>query len=336
MGGDMMQNAGCTLVRHISDMAFMGVVAVLGNLRKVYKNFRIAKRTLIQKRPDTLILVDYPSFNLRIAEYCKRHLPQTEIVYYIPPKVWAWKTWRVHRIGRLCDRILCIFPFEVGFYRKYGYKAEYIGNPTLADIESFLSDNRQPAAINRKPTAPPSPYIAVLPGSRRHEIVHCLPRMLDAALLQEGYRVVVAAISSVGKDIYLSAIEHCKDKSRVELRFDQTYDIVSSARAAIVNSGTATLETALLSCPQTAVYHLAAGRLLAMLRPLIFSTPYFTLVNIIAGKEVIRELLAHLFTTDNVAADLRELLHNDTRRQAMLSDYQEIRKHLESSATLCN
>jgi len=160
--------------------------------------------------------------------------------------------------------------------------------------------------------------------------------MLDAALLQEGYRVVVAAVNSVGKDIYLSAIDHCKDKSRVELRFDQTYDIVSSARAAIVNSGTATLETALLSCPQTAVYHLAAGRLLAMLRPLIFSTPYFTLVNIIAGKEVIRELLAHLFTTDNVAADLHDLLHNDTRRQAMLSDYREIKKHLESSATLCN
>ncbi len=322
MGGDKMQQAGCTLVRHISDMAFMGVVAVVENMGKVRENIHIAKQTLLDKRPDTLILVDYPSFNLSIARFCKKHLPDTKIVYFIPPKAWAWKTWRVHRIGKLCDRILCIFPFEVEFYKHYGYKAEYVGNPTAQDVEEYLSGTHSPATDNR------SHSIAILPGSRRHEIEKCLTRMLDAALRQEGYSVVVAAMSSIEKDIYLSAIDRCTDKSRVELVFDNTYSVVSHADAAIVNSGTATLETALLMCPQAAVYHLAGGRLLELLQPLIFKIKYFTLVNIIAEREVIHEHLAHHFTVDNVAADLNDILSNTQRRQTMLSDYKEIKGKL--------
>ena len=152
MGGDKMQVAGCKLVRHISDMAFMGIVAVVKNLNKVQENFRIAKSTLINEQPDVLVLIDYPTFNLKIAAFCKKHLPNTKIVYYIPPKVWAWKTWRVHTIGKLCDRILCIFPFEVNFYKRYGYTAEYIGNPTLEEIDEYL-ENKEQGAKNKEQRA---------------------------------------------------------------------------------------------------------------------------------------------------------------------------------------
>ncbi len=319
LGGDHMQAAGCRLVRHISDMAFMGVADVLMHLDKVIKNIRVAKQALLEENPDVLVLVDYPTFNLKIAAWCRRVLPETKIVYYIPPKVWAWKTWRVHRIARLCDRILCIFPFEVEFYRSYGYKAEYVGNPTMETVDSV----RQFERVCK------TPYIAVLPGSRRHEITRCLPRMLEAALRQTGYEVVVAGISTVDRSLYMKVIDDCKDPARVNIVFDKTFDVLRYASVAVVNSGTATLETALIGTPQTAVYQLYVGPLLYTLRSLVFKIPFFTLVNIIAGREVIKEWLAYRFTVGNVAADLHDILTNTARRQQMLTDYSDIRKALQ-------
>lgn len=328
MGGDNMQAAGCKIVRHLNDMAFMGIGAVLRNLDKIRENFRIAKEQMLIIKPTTLVLIDYPTFNLKMAAWCKKHLPNTCIIYYIPPKVWAWKRWRVHKIGKLTDEILCIFPFEVDFYKQFGYHATYVGNPTLDEIkeQGYLS------AWKEQMTDVSKPYIALLPGSRLHEIKSCLPRMLDAAIRQQGYDIVVAAMSNAGRDVYEQIVASVSDtigtEKRVDIVYDNTYDILKSASAAVVCSGTATLETALIGCPQTAVYDLKIGPLLYRLKPLVFHIPYFTLVNIILDKEVISEWLAYRFTTDNVAADLHDILTNPDRCKTMLYDYQLLKNQL--------
>ncbi len=316
LGGDKMQEAGCRLVQHYREMAFMGIVAVLKNLRKVRRNFAIAHDALLAQKPDVLVLIDYPSFNLKIASWCKKHLPATRIYYYIPPKVWAWKSWRVHRIAQLSDKVLGIFPFEPAFYAKYGYIAEYVGNPTVDSVAPFLFPLQGERLVVREKV------IAILPGSRKHEIAKCLPKMLEAARRFPDYQIVVTGAPGVEPAFYQPFLQGER------IVFDETYTLLSQARVAIVNSGTATLETALLDCPQVAVYHVAFGRLLGLLRPFIFQIPHFTLVNIIANKEVIKEKIAYLFTVDEVADEVRRILDNDTYRQTMLQGYAEIRATL--------
>ncbi len=336
MGGDKMQEAGCRLVQHYREMAFMGFVAVLKNLGKVRRNFQIAHDALLQEKPDVLVLIDYPSFNLKIAEWCEKHLPETKIYYYIPPKVWAWKRWRVHKIAKVSDKILGIFPFEPAFYAKYGYKAEYVGNPTMDSIRQWTKDEGQrtkeatclsPSWGNKKGAG----IIAILPGSRKHEIEKCLPKMLEAAhkvlntLSPKGESegaIVVTGAPGIEPAFYDRFLTNEK------IVFNETYDLLSQAAVAIVNSGTATLETALLNCPQVAVYHVACGRLLGLLRPLIFQIPHFTLVNIIPNREVIQEKIAYLFTVDEVANEVKRILEDDTYRQKMLAGYDEIRQIL--------
>ncbi len=328
MGGDKMQDAGCKLVQHYREMAFMGFVAVLKNLGRVRRNFQIAHKALVEEKPDALVLIDYPSFNLKIAEWCKKHLPETKIYYYIPPKIWAWKRWRVHKIARLSDKILGIFPFEPAFYAQYGYKAEYVGNPTVDSIRNWTkNDTRRDECI----ASSPSPLIAILPGSRKHEIEKCLPKMLAAAhkvlaserLTANGeWQIVVTGAPGVEPAFYNRFLTNEK------IVFNETYELVSRAAVAIVNSGTATLETALLNCPQVAVYHVEWGRLLGFLRPIMFQIPHFTLVNIIANKEVIKEKLAYLFTVDEVAGEVKRILEDDAYRQTMLNNYVEIRQIL--------
>ncbi len=313
MGGDKMEEAGCRLVQHYREMAFMGIVAVLKNVGKVRRNFQIAYESLLQERPDALVVVDYPSFNLKIAAWCKKHLPETKIYYYIPPKVWAWKRWRVHKIARLSDKILGIFPFEPAFYAKYGYQADYVGNPTMDSIRHWTKEEGQRVKEN---------IIAILPGSRRHEIEKCLPKMLEAARRFPDYEIVVTGAPGVEPAFYDRFLQGEK------IVFNETYDLVSRASVAIVNSGTATLETALLDCPQVAVYHVEAGWLMRLLRPILFQIPHFTLVNIIPNREVIKEKIAYLFTVDEVAGEVERILTDDAYRQAMLDGYAEIRQIL--------
>lgn len=316
LGGDKMQAEGCTLYRHYSTMAYMGYVAVLTHLADIRRNIFITRQALLNERPDHLILIDYPGFNLRMAQYAKRHLPHTQVTYYIPPKIWAWKRWRVHKIGRYCDRILGIFPFEPDFYARYGYTCTYVGNPTSEQMHDYLQ--------SEPPIAVDGDYIVLLPGSRRHEIEKSLPKMLagtEAAIRDTGgkYKVVVTQAPGIERSLYEQIIKGYS----VTLTAD-TYAAVRHARAAVVNSGTATLETALLGCPQTAVYHLAFGRLIEILRPYLFQIPYFTLVNIVAGREVIQELLAHYFTAENVAAELRHLLTDEAYRRHIQSGYHDV------------
>ena len=311
-----MAAAGCRLYQDYRHMAFMGFAAVLRNMDAVRRNFRIAKQALLQEKPDVLILIDYPSFNLRMAAFCRRHLPQTKIYYYIPPKVWAWKRWRIHRIARICDGILGIFPFEPGFYAQYGYSCTYVGNSTVERLLPLMERAKKSSNLSEKS------YIAVLPGSRPGEVIHCLPRMLDAARRFPQYKIVVSAAPGLEDGFYAPYMQDGETLVR------DTYTCLLNAKAAIVNSGTATLETALLGCPQVAVYHLAWSGFIGLIRPFaqrwIFSIPYFTLVNIIAGKEVIKELVANDFTTEQVATELQHLLTDEAYTKNMLADYEHI------------
>lgn len=316
LGGDRMAAAGCRLYQDYRKMAFMAFAAVLRNIGQIRRNFRIAREALLKEQPDALILIDYPSFNLRMAAFCRRHLPKTRIYYYIPPKVWAWKRRRIHAIARLCDEVLGIFPFEPAFYARYGYHCTYVGNPTVEEVKAKgRKGERANVMTNGRKV------MALLPGSRESEVNHCLPVMLEAARRIKGYDIVVTAAPGLEDSLYTPFLRPDETLTR------DTYAAVAGARMAVVNSGTATLETALLDCPQVAVYHLAWSRLIGIIRwmqPLLFSIRHFTLVNILAEREVIRELVANDFTADKIEAELRRLT-NDGVRQQMRQDYASIR-----------
>ena len=319
LGGDCMAQAGCTLYQDYRRMAFMGFAAVMRNWRQVKDNFRIAREALLKEQPDVLILIDYPSFNLRMAAFCRKSLPATKIYYYIPPKVWAWKRRRVHRIARLCDGVLGIFPFEPAFYARYGYSCTYVGNPTAEEMAKIT--NLKSQITNHKS------HIAILPGSRKNEVSHCLQRMLEAARRFPDHAITVCAAPGIEDEFYAPYMQAGETLTR------DTYGAVQSAAAAVVNSGTATLETALLGCPQVAVYHTSFSRLVRYIRwaqPLFFSIKYFTLVNIITGREAIKECISNDFTTDRVADELGRLLYDDTHRKEVLASYEHLRSILGS------
>ena len=317
-GGDQMSAAGCRLYRHIRNLAFMGFVEVFRHRKEIKDNFRIAREAMLAEQPDVLILIDYPSFNLKMAEFSRRYLPQTRIIYYVPPKIWAWKSWRVHKIARLCDEVLGIFPFEPAFYAQYGYRCTYVGNPTAERIRRVQMPSGRPSA-DRVQT------IAILPGSRKSEVSHCLPRMLTAARQFSNYAIVVTAAPGLDDSFYTPYLSEGETLTR------DTYGAVQQAKAAIVNSGTATLETALLKCPQVAVYHLMPAFIYPFIRwaqPLMFSISHFTLVNIIAGKEVIKECIANDFTVEKVSRELKRILTDEAYTQNMLASYEHIRSLL--------
>lgn len=334
LGGDKMRAEGCDIRVDYREMAYMGFVAVLQNLDKVKRNFRIAKQALLTEQPDVVILIDYPSFNLKMAKFCKQHLPHTKVIYYIPPKIWAWKKWRVHTIAKYCDQILGIFPFEPAFYAKYGYTCQYVGNPTADSIREFIPtlDSGLPLSKSQL-QSPDSPTIAILPGSRRSEISHCLPVMLAAArvVAKDNYNIFVAAAPGIEDSFYQSFLHDGEMLTR------DTYTLLSAAKAAVVNSGTATLETALIGCPQTAVYYVAGSKYLEwLLKPIMFSIKYFTLVNIIPQKEVIQELVGQRFTQTNIEKELARLLHDTPYRQQMLTNYAQIQTILGNESAAIN
>ena len=310
LGGPLMRKQGLKCYQDYTKMAFMGVWAILCNLKQIKQNFQIAEQALLDEKPDVLILVDYPSFNLKIAEFARKHLPQIKIVYFIPPKVWAWKTKRIHKIAKLCDEVLGIFPFEPDFYATFGYKCRYIGNPTAEAIAKWQASL---PAIKREE------MIALLPGSRKNEIRNCLPKMLKAAQ-DYPYPVVIAAAPGLNDDFYQPYLAENISLTR------NTWQLLAKAKLAVVTSGTATLEAALLGCPQTAVYRIILSRWLGWLRPFIFKLKQFTLVNIVAGKEVIYEAIGPKFSTNNIRHELKKLLTDEAYKQNMLAQY----KHIQS------
>lgn len=337
LGGDKMHEQHCKLYVDYREMAYMGFVAVFQNLGKIARNFRIAKQALLDEQPDVLILIDYPSFNLKMAKYCRQHLPRTKIIYYIPPKIWAWKEWRVHQIARYCDQILGIFPFEPAFYAKHGYQCQYVGNPVADAIREWKRSGIQEFKGSGEPSEqasaqPTRSLIALLPGSRKSEISHCLPTMLAAARQVAGdqYQIVVTAAPGIDDSFYAPYLQG-------EILTRDTYTLLSQAHAAVVNSGTATLETALIGCPQTAVYYVAGSKYIEWIaKPIMFRIQHFTLVNIIAQREAIQELVASRFTQTNIEHELTRLLNDEAYRAQISRAYSDIQSALGNEPAAVN
>jgi lipid-A-disaccharide synthase len=328
LGGDLMQAQGGKMIKHYRDMAFMGIVAVLKNARTVLKNLSDCKQAITDFQPDVLILVDYPSFNLRMARFVKENM-STKVYYYISPKLWAWKEYRIKEIKRYVDKMFTIFPFETAFYAKHNYDVEYVGNPTVDSVctrphqdqsfTDFCSENKLPA----------KPIIAILAGSRKQEIVGCLPRMVDAGLRFPDYQVIIAGAPGIEADLYNSVLKG----REVSVVFGKTYELLQQAKAAVVNSGTATLETALVRTPEVVVYHVPLGRIGYFVKEMVVRVKFVSLVNIVAEKLIVKELLAHLFTVKNIADELDLILNNTTYRQTMLQNYSIIKKSLGEPGT---
>ena len=331
-GGDLMTAVGGTRVKHYRELAYMGFMPVLLHLRTIFRNMSRCKKDIVAWHPDVVILVDYPGFNLNIARFLKQ---KTDIpaFYYISPKIWAWKEWRIKAIRRDIKELFSILPFEVPFYEeKHHYKIHYVGNPTAHEVHSFLKAHHEDfkTFCERHQMADNKPFIALLPGSRKQEIKDNLPAMIAAsARYADRFRLVLACAPAIEDAFYQEIMERTGPaKSIVSLVKDDTYALLSHATAALVTSGTATLETALLHVPQVVCYKTPVPRLIRWAFNHVLSCRYISLVNLIADRDVVAELFADRFTTDNIATELARLLPGGTGREAMLKAYQEVEERL--------
>lgn len=326
-GGDLMSAAGGTRVRHYRDLAYMGFVPVLLHLRTIFRNMAFCKRDITEWHPDVVILVDYPGFNLDIAKFlhAKTSIP---VYYYISPKIWAWKEYRIKNIKRDVSELFSILPFEVPFFEgKHGYKIHYVGNPTADEVSGFLKTYTDSYGEFCSKNALDSrrPVIALLAGSRKQEIKDNLSAMIEAASrFADKYQFVVAGAPSISADYYARFISG----QPVKIVYGQTYELLAHSRAAVVTSGTATLETALFNVPQVVCYETPIPKVIAFLRKHLLKVRYISLVNLIADREVVRELVADTFSVDNIAAELSRLLPDGTCRNSMLDGYAEVRRRL--------
>ena len=318
-GGDLMAAEGATLVKHYRELAYMGFIPVLLHLRTILRNMRQCKEDIAAWHPDVVILVDYPGFNLSIAKYVKAQ-GICPVYYYISPKIWAWKEYRIKQIRRDVDELFSILPFEVPFFEeKHHYPIHYVGNPTKNEVEEYLSTHPRPSG-----TGDHKPVIALLAGSRKQEIKDNLPAMLSAVKgMETTYRIVLAGAPAIEADYYQLFM---KDHD-VEVVYNQTYRLLSEAHAALVTSGTATLETALFDVPQVVCYETPLPWLIGRLRKLILQVKYISLVNLVADREVVRELVADTFSVENIRSELNKIIDGPAR-ESMLSGYKEVRRRL--------
>ena len=322
-GGDLMQEIGGTLVKHYRELAFMGFIPVLLNLKTILRNLEICKKDIVDYSPDVVILVDYPGFNLKIANYLKLHT-SIPVTYYISPKIWAWKEYRIKSFKKYVDQMLCILPFEVDFYKKHNYPVDYVGNPTVDAISNRENSEQTFNEFIKLNKLEDKPIIAILAGSRKQEIEDNLPSMLKAIELFKSHQVVIAGAPGIDEDFY----DKILDKENASLIFGQTYNVLAQANVALVTSGTATLETALLNVPQVVCYKTPIPKLIYWAFKNILHTPYISLVNLIANKEVVRELFAKFFTVENIHDETEKLLFDSKYRNKMLSEYKAIQKSL--------
>lgn len=325
LGGDLMAAVGGTLVKHYRDMAYMGFIPVLLHLRTIFANMRQCKEDIMQWKPDVLILVDYPGFNLNIARYVRTHT-SIPIYYYIAPKIWAWKEHRIKNIKRDVDELFSILPFEVDFFEgKHHYPIHYVGNPTLDEVTAFRAGYKESFEdFARANGLSDKPVIALLAGSRRQEIKDNLPDMLRAASSFTDCQLVLAGAPGIEPAYYDRYIGH----ARVKVIFGQTYPLLSHARAALVTSGTATLETALFRVPQVVCYHTPVGKLISLLRRCLLKVRYISLVNLIADREVVKELVADTMTVEQIWRELERILYDDGYRRQMLEGYEVVAQRL--------
>ncbi len=318
-GGEKMRAVGGTLVCHYSELAYMGFVDVALHLRTILKGMKRCKQDILSWKPDVVILVDYPGFNLKIARFLHDN-SDIPVFYYISPKIWAWKEHRIKDIRRNVTELFSILPFEVDFYeKKHHYPIHYVGNPTVDEVDAFLRENPDDAeGFRRSAGLDGRPVIALLAGSRKQEIRDNLPRMIEAAAtVGKDYQLVLAAAPGIEDDCYTKWLQG----SDVVVLRNQTYHILRYATAALVTSGTATLEAALFRTPQVVCYFMKARYLASFIRKLILKIPYISLVNLIAGKEVVPELVAHQMTVGNARRHLLSILPDREAREQQLRGY---------------
>ena len=323
-GGDMMAAVGGTMVKHYKELAYMGFIPVLLHLRTLFANMKRCKEDIVAWSPDVVILVDYPGFNLDIAKFvhAKTKIP---VYYYISPKIWAWKEYRIKNIRRDVDELFSILPFEVEFFEGHQYPIHYVGNPTVDEVTAFKAANPETFAdfISDNELAD-KPIIALLAGSRKQEIKDNLPDMIRAASAFPDYQLVLAAAPGISPEYYAEFVKG----TNLQVIFGRTYRLLQQADVALVTSGTATLETALFRVPQAVCYHTPVGKLVSFLRKHILKVKFISLVNLIAGREVVKELVADTMTVENMRNELKRLLFQEDYRRKMLDGYEEMARLL--------
>jgi len=312
-GGDLMKMQGAHLVKHYRELAFMGFTEVVMNLKTILNNIDFCKKDILEHKPDVLILVDYPGFNLRIAEFAKQN--NFKVFYYISPQVWAWKQSRVHKIKKIVDKMFVILPFEKEFYQRFNYDVDFVGHPLIDAVASYQNISCKLNVDTDKP------IIALLPGSRKQEIKTMLPLMLSMVGRYKDYCFVIAGAPSQNKEFYQEFI----NGTDVELVFNQTYQLLQRARVALVTSGTATLETALFGVPEVVCYK--GGAISYAIARQLVKVDYISLVNLIMGKEIVKELIQNQLNEINLKTELDKLLQPDTRN-FMISNYAELKLKL--------
>jgi lipid-A-disaccharide synthase len=319
-GGDLMEKAGATLLVHYSKLAFMGFTAVITNLGAIARNLTLCKQHITEHQPDVVIFIDYPGFNLRIAEFAKKAGYKT--FYYISPKLWAWNEKRVWKITKYVDRMFIIFPFEVGFYKKHDIIVEYNGNPLVDEIEKRIASFPAKVDICKSLGLEEKPVIAFLAGSRRHEIEHILPEMVKVVCHFPQYQFVLAGVKNIPDELYHNIIGN----EPVKVIKEKTYEILFAAQAALVTSGTATLEAALTGTPQVVCYK---GDFFSMLIAwMVVKVKYISLVNLIMDAEVIKELVQYDLTEKRLVDELRAIVNMGERREKMLKNYESLKNRL--------
>jgi lipid-A-disaccharide synthase len=311
-GGDKMHEAGATLVKHYRELAFMGFVEVLKNLKIILRNLDLCKRDILANKPDAIILIDYPGFNLRIAKWAKQQ--GLKVIYYISPQVWAWKEGRVKAIKRDVDKMLVILPFEKEFYKKWEYEVEYVGHPLVNVIDNFSADEKLFAGKD---------VIALLPGSRKQEILKKLPIMLEASKNFPQHYFVIAKAPGIEESFYNDLLS---PYSNVSFVVNKTYQLLSESKAALVTSGTATLETALFGVPEVICYK--GGNISYQIAKRLIKIKYICLVNLIMDKEVVKELIQDELSVENITKELHEILSNSQKQQQLKADYTLLRELL--------
>ena len=343
-GGDLMTAVGGTRVKHYSELAYMGFVPVLLHLRTILKNMRLCEQDIMEWQPDVVILVDYPGFNLKIAEYLHNqrltaNSPKPRVYYYIAPKIWAWKEYRIKNIKRDIDELFSILPFEVDFFeKKHHYPIHYVGNPTAMEVREFLASTPTPPQKGRGESCvlegplffegDRGRLIALLAGSRKQEIKDNLPAMIEATRhLADRYDLVLAGAPGIESSYYQPFLKG----SKVRMVKNETFALLSQATAALVTSGTATLETCMFGVPQVVCYKTPLAKLLGFLKRRFLKVPYVSLVNLIANREVVRELVADTFSVDNIRQELEAILPGGCKRDKMLEDYEQIHRLLGDS-----
>ena len=310
-GGAMMQKAGSEIVKDYRDLAFMGFVEVIKNLGTIMANLKFAKEDIFAFAPDALILIDYPGFNLRIAKWAKAQGIKT--IYYISPQVWAWKEGRVKEIRKTVDKMIVILPFETDFYKKWEYAVDYVGHPLVEVIDDWKEEGRQVPLSDK-------PVVALLPGSRAQEILKKLPIMLEVARLFPDHQFIVAKAPGQPDEFYQPLLQPYRNVSAVR---DQTYNLLNQSAAALVTSGTATLETALFGVPEVVCYK--GSPISYWIARQVIKVKYISLVNLIMDKEVVKELIQHDLSIPNLQRELNLLLHDQERRAVLKKDYDDLR-----------